>query len=64
MVTYDVTIEGPEENHIHEVNILDKKGNLVVSKNATAGTVTVENPQLWWPYLMDPNPGYLYTLEV
>ena len=22
------------------------------------------NPNLWWPYLMDPEPGYLYTLEV
>lgn len=22
------------------------------------------NLKLWWPHLMDPNPGYLYTMEV
>lgn len=29
-----------------------------------SGRVTVPNPKLWWPYLMDPEPGYLYTVKV
>ncbi|XP_044728343.1 beta-glucuronidase-like [Chrysoperla carnea] len=28
------------------------------------GRLLIENPNLWWPYLMNENPGYLYTLEV
>ncbi|KAF6203623.1 hypothetical protein GE061_001955 [Apolygus lucorum] len=27
------------------------------------GMVEIPDAKLWWPYLMDPNPGYLYTLE-
>lgn len=29
-----------------------------------SGTLAVAAPKLWWPYLMDPEPGYLYTLQV
>lgn len=28
------------------------------------GAVTINNATLWWPYLMHPEPGYLYTIEV
>ncbi|XP_075167079.1 beta-glucuronidase-like [Haematobia irritans] len=28
------------------------------------GTLKINDPQLWWPYLMNPVYGYLYTLEV
>lgn len=28
------------------------------------GTIKIENVKLWWPYLMDESPGYMYTLEV
>lgn len=28
------------------------------------GTLRVDNPRLWWPYLMNPDYGYLYTLEI
>lgn len=29
-----------------------------------SGTVQIENVKLWWPYLMNEVPGYMYTLEV
>lgn len=41
--------------------------NIVMTKQASlfgTGVLKVYNPKLWWPYLMDPNPGYLYTLQV
>ena len=28
------------------------------------GILEVPKANFWWPYLMDPNPGYLYTLQV
>ena len=28
------------------------------------GSVLVANPQLWWPWTMSDNPGYLYVLQV
>lgn len=28
------------------------------------GTIDIYNAKLWWPYLMHPEPGYLYTFEV
>lgn len=32
--------------------------------NGLTGTVRIENAKLWWPYLMNEVPGYMYTLEV
>ncbi|XP_054283218.1 beta-glucuronidase-like [Macrosteles quadrilineatus] len=29
-----------------------------------SGTVKMNNPRLWWPYLMNSTPGYLYTIEL
>lgn len=26
--------------------------------------IEIENVKPWWPYLMHPEPGYLYTMEV
>lgn len=28
------------------------------------GILQIPNVKKWWPYLMDPEPGYLYTVEV
>lgn len=39
----------------------------VVIKNDTEGllgTIKIKNVKLWWPYLMNDVPGYMYTLEV
>lgn len=29
-----------------------------------SGVLKIVSPKLWWPYLMDPEPGYLYTFQV
>ncbi|XP_060521729.1 beta-glucuronidase-like [Cylas formicarius] len=65
-VTYNVSILGKSNVTTHRVTILDKSGEEVVSsttQNEIEG-LTIGNPHLWWPYLMDPYPGYLYTLRV
>lgn len=28
------------------------------------GELLIQNAKLWWPYLMHPEPGYLYTIEI
>lgn len=28
------------------------------------GQLIIEKPKLWWPYLMDDNPAYLYEFQV
>lgn len=43
-------------------------GNIVGNKtthiNGTFEYIDIEEANLWWPYLMHPEPGYLYSLEV
>lgn len=50
------------------VTIYDKKMDAVasqsVSGSAMTGEVTINRVNKWWPYLMNPDPGYLYTIEV
>lgn len=45
----------------------DKEGE-VVGKDSTkidlTGNLEIPNVKRWWPYLMDPEPGYLYNVEV
>ncbi|KAH1020998.1 hypothetical protein HUJ04_010576 [Dendroctonus ponderosae] len=64
LVSYELALVGLDPSTSLEVNILDKRGDVVALSNEAADTLIVEDAQLWWPYLMDPNPGYLYTLEV
>jgi beta-glucuronidase len=50
-----------------KIIIFDKENNAVASTfagNTLSGSITIRNAKLWWPYLMDPNPGYLYTIEI
>lgn len=48
------------------IRIKDQSDNVVanITSPTLSGYVDVFDAQLWWPFLMDPNPGYLYTLEV
>lgn len=52
------------------VDLLDRNGNYAVRKNRNfvnnglSGTIEVPNARLWWPYLMNEEVGYLYTLQV
>lgn len=47
------------------VKLIDKEGD-IVAQNAIgfSGSLNIPRANFWWPYLMDPDPGYLYTLEV
>ncbi|CAG2166055.1 unnamed protein product [Oppiella nova] len=46
------------------IDVLDKKGNKVADNKGFSGVITITNATFWWPYTMDPNPGYQYTLKV
>ena len=46
------------------VDVLDKNDNKVASGKGLKGSITVPNATLWWPYTMDENSGYLYTLRI
>ncbi|CAH1405474.1 unnamed protein product [Nezara viridula] len=35
-----------------------------IEANSFTGYSEIPNAKLWWPYMMNPEPGYLYTLEV
>ncbi|CAG9770247.1 unnamed protein product [Ceutorhynchus assimilis] len=63
LVTYSTEIVNPKGLK-QQINILDKNGHLVAVGSGKSGTLEVENAKLWWPYLMRPDPGYLYTFEV
>ncbi|KAF7271007.1 hypothetical protein GWI33_016067 [Rhynchophorus ferrugineus] len=63
-VTYNLTIANSEPSISLKVLILDKSGNIVLETENAADTVEIENATFWWPYLMDPNPGYMYKLKV
>ncbi|KAG2459160.1 BGLR glucuronidase, partial [Polypterus senegalus] len=63
LVLYNVSVEGSTEATV-TVTLCDKKGNNVATGNTSSGALKVPNANLWWPYLMHKDPGYLYTLEV
>ncbi|KAJ8959149.1 hypothetical protein NQ318_022410 [Aromia moschata] len=64
IINYDVVLEG-NDIVTHVVTVIDKEGNEIVSTNESlSGTLEVPEAILWWPYLMNENPGYLYTLRI
>lgn len=51
------------------VFIYDKEMNQVASQTVAMDSgirdvATINNVRRWWPYLMNSDPGYLYTIEV
>lgn len=49
------------------IQVKDREGKIVANKSTDtnlSGTIEIEDANLWWPYLMHDNPGYLYTFEV
>ena len=65
-VNFMVKVDGDNDNNGVLVNaeLYDADGNQVGSATGLNGAITVSNPQLWWPYLMDEVAGYLYVLKV
>lgn len=59
--------ENITQNHRVKVTIYDREGNNAGETfvdESLNGEITIKNAKLWWPFLMHPEPGYLYTLEV
>lgn len=45
----------------------DKEGNIVANKSSKIelnSYIDIENVRPWWPYLMNDDVAYLYTMEV
>ncbi|XP_060521911.1 beta-glucuronidase-like [Cylas formicarius] len=65
-VTYNVTIVGNSSPISIKLKILDKAGKTVASDESqeSYGNLTIPEVKLWWPHLMDPAPGYLYSLKI
>ncbi|KAJ3623897.1 hypothetical protein MTP99_017560 [Tenebrio molitor] len=62
-VNYTVTVEGSDDVTAR-IGLVDKDGNEVATDTVLEGSLFIPDANLWWPYLMDPNPGYMYSLEV
>lgn len=63
LVKYNVTPGGSAKPSV-KVTLMDKDGRCVATANGTLGVLKVPEVNLWWPYLMHQNPGYLYSMEV
>lgn len=71
-IFYQVVINiKPEESELGfyvTVQLRDRDGDVVAKTESKQkdlkGQIEIENVKLWWPYLMHPEPGYLYTMEV
>lgn len=49
------------------ISLIDREGNVIIEDDKLSeieDTILLRDPKLWWPYLMDSDPGYLYTLQV
>ncbi|TTG47527.1 Beta-glucuronidase [Bagarius yarrelli] len=62
VVKYNVKPEGSTKPSV-KVTLTDKDGRCVATANETLGVLKVPEVNLWWPYLMHQNPGYLYSME-
>lgn len=66
-VTYKIDTITQGSSATVNVILYDKEGVSVAEGSGIAGTLQVNDVNLWWPYTMVRNvsdAGYLYTLEV
>lgn len=69
---YKVLCNGTAVNEAAEslylrVQLRNKDGAIVAndtSKTDLKGVMELQKPNPWWPYLMHPEPGYLYQMEI
>nr|CAD7587641.1 unnamed protein product [Timema genevievae] len=68
VIEYNVSYNGYDQSYSSPlcfVDLLDREGKFVARDITTlAGRIEIDSPRLWWPYLMDSEPGYLYTLQI
>ncbi|XP_071027351.1 beta-glucuronidase-like isoform X2 [Oncorhynchus clarkii lewisi] len=63
LLSYQVSVLG-SPNPTVTVTLSDKGGRCVASSTGPSGVLKVTDANLWWPYLMHENPGYLYSMGV
>ncbi|KAJ8922924.1 hypothetical protein NQ315_001467 [Exocentrus adspersus] len=64
IINYQVVVKG-NATYTSKVTILDEDGRDIATNEKTLnGSIVIPNVNLWWPYLMDPYPGYQYTFRV
>ncbi|XP_068124687.1 beta-glucuronidase isoform X2 [Hyperolius riggenbachi] len=63
LVNYKVAVVGSEYYSL-TVTLRNQEGEEVTNGLGAIGQLKVSSANLWWPYLMNENPGYLYSLEV
>ncbi|XP_038209707.1 beta-glucuronidase [Zerene cesonia] len=61
-VVYNVTYKS-HTNAQCVVQLFDKNDTQVAGSQDCAGLLEIGNANFWWPYLMHPEPGYLYTFK-
>lgn len=68
VLSYKIVSNAEESDEISlQVSIFDRNGTKVATGEGSlnaSNELTVPNAQLWWPYLMHADPGYMYQLEV
>ncbi|XP_075446035.1 beta-glucuronidase [Ascaphus truei] len=63
LVNYKVAVVGSRDVTV-SVTLREREGQEAASGSGAIGQLKVVDPKLWWPYLMNEDPGYLYSLEV
>ncbi|XP_055386768.1 beta-glucuronidase isoform X2 [Condylostylus longicornis] len=70
-VKFNVKVGGIETEGLHARVIITGKGETEdhsssgsLVNSTFSGEIKILEAKPWWPYLMDPNPGYLYKMTV
>jgi beta-glucuronidase len=66
-VYFSILTSDNETSNYAKVFIYDKEKNLVNTQVVYGGRkseAVIRNVKRWWPYLMHPEPAYMYTIEI
>lgn len=67
LVNFKIITNDNQTSNYAKVTIYDKQNVAVDTQfvdGGMSGEATIRNVNKWWPYLMHPEPAYLYTIEV
>ncbi|XP_041979333.1 beta-glucuronidase isoform X2 [Aricia agestis] len=63
-IIYNTTYKGASSDVGCLIQIYDKNDTQVAAAQECGGLIEIPNANFWWPYLMHPDSGYLYTFKV
>ncbi|CAG9833024.1 unnamed protein product [Diabrotica balteata] len=64
IVQYTVDLGGTKNKVGTRVTVLDKDKKAIISSDSLNGQIEITDANLWWPFLMHNDTGYLYSLKV